>query len=372
MIKSIVVIMVVVVTSSFAGHLEDERITIAVEKMEYIPGPSEFKNVENIGRMISAMLTSGCANRVADFDFISKEDLDKIVQEQIATVQYGGRGARPGKIKGSFFKILGEYSIIGSKIKVAIRFINCETGLLDGSKSFIISGLCDPPEELEQVMEKVYLSMMNAFTVPLSDEERRIIKKEVRIGRASREYLLNAADDFEKGNLDDAIHQAESSIKSNPNVTDAYILQGIIFIEQQKYDQALISLNQAIDIDSDDPCALYNRGRYFYKVNQFAEARADLERAVEIKPFYVDAYCALGVLYWQGFEDASYLAENNFKIALHLTNDTHRNTLLFYSQFLIEKRRFKEAEKMLETYKRVWGDTAVYNNLADALLRQCQ
>jgi len=70
----------------------------------------------------------------------------------------------------------------------------------------------------------------------------------------------------------------------------AHNSQGIIYIEEGKYDQAISEFNKAIEIDSRIAVSYFNRGLVYLGKGQFDEAISDFNKSIEINPRDREAY----------------------------------------------------------------------------------
>lgn len=97
----------------------------------------------------------------------------------------------------------------------------------------------------------------------------------------NRGVLYMRKGDQEKASAD---YQAALAIK--PNLTQAYVNNGASLIRQKKFDEALASLNTALE-DMDSPtraAALYNRAIALDWKQDYNGAYRDLKAALAIKP----------------------------------------------------------------------------------------
>lgn len=85
----------------------------------------------------------------------------------------------------------------------------------------------------------------------------------------------------------------------NPNKSRAYMDEGAnLLLRYSKFDEAEEALTKAIKYDKHNYEAYYYRGCTRINAKKYKEAIADLEKAVEIKPDYADAYFNLGRSYF--------------------------------------------------------------------------
>ena len=89
-----------------------------------------------------------------------------------------------------------------------------------------------------------------------------------------------------KGDQEKATEDYTSALEINPGLTQAHVNQGASLIHQKKFDEAIQSLNTALE-DTDSPTraeALYNRAVALDFKEDYKGAYRDLKAALELKP----------------------------------------------------------------------------------------
>ena len=85
----------------------------------------------------------------------------------------------------------------------------------------------------------------------------------------------------------------------NPSKSRVYVEEGEkLLLRYSKFDEAEEVLTKAIIYDKGNYEAYYYRGCARINAQKYKEAIADLEKAVELKPDYADAYFNLGRTYY--------------------------------------------------------------------------
>jgi predicted O-linked N-acetylglucosamine transferase (SPINDLY family) len=107
--------------------------------------------------------------------------------------------------------------------------------------------------------------------------------------------LSLAIEAHRRGNLDLAEKLYREILSQNPNEPDAIHLLGVIAIQAEQFPSAIALIEQAIAMN---PKAEYygNLGVAFEKMDRLDESQRAYEKAVEIKPEYVEALLNLGVV----------------------------------------------------------------------------
>lgn len=100
------------------------------------------------------------------------------------------------------------------------------------------------------------------------------------------DYLAQGDYEYELGSIEQAIAAYTRAIELDPTSAAAYNNRAYAFMSQQKYDLALSDLNKALELRPDYVNALMNRGdiyNYYYNID-FARAVADYDRVLALDP----------------------------------------------------------------------------------------
>ena len=73
-------------------------------------------------------------------------------------------------------------------------------------------------------------------------------------------------------------------------VATSWINRGVAFLGLGKSEDALVSFNKAIDINSNDPVAWSNKGVALQNLKRYDEAEHHYDQAIKLKPDYAEAY----------------------------------------------------------------------------------
>jgi len=109
---------------------------------------------------------------------------------------------------------------------------------------------------------------------------------EVRINEAPEKELSSAeaninhgADNYQRGQYDEAISDFSKAIEINPRYAQAYLNRGTAYHRIGQYEQAISDLNNAIEINPRYAEAYFNRGGHF-RFHQSDSDKSSLRRSL--------------------------------------------------------------------------------------------
>ena len=70
------------------------------------------------------------------------------------------------------------------------------------------------------------------------------------------------------------------------------------YMENARYDRAIVDFTRAIDLNSDDANAYFNRGRVYREKGDDDRAITDFSKAIGLKPDDTETYNNRGVSYY--------------------------------------------------------------------------
>ncbi|WP_293052536.1 tetratricopeptide repeat protein [Paludibacter sp.] len=108
---------------------------------------------------------------------------------------------------------------------------------------------------------------------------------------ATPEELLKQANElYYKNQYQAVIDLLTNEVLEQHKDARLYNSRGMAFDDWNDYDQAIADYNKAIEIDPEFSSAYYNRGNLWYNKGDYDKAIADYSKAIEIKPNHVNAY----------------------------------------------------------------------------------
>jgi tetratricopeptide (TPR) repeat protein len=128
------------------------------------------------------------------------------------------------------------------------------------------------------------------------------------------------------GRIEDAISAYKTAMawQENALTKDAwpYINMGDLLLDQNRSDEAVSYLQQAIQISSENSKAHELLGKAYTRLNQLVLAQAELERAISLSPQVASLHCMLGPIYRKQSLPAK--AEAEFERCSSLSNPPRR------------------------------------------------
>lgn len=100
-----------------------------------------------------------------------------------------------------------------------------------------------------------------------------------------------------KGEYDKAIVSFNEALELNPSLAVAYSNRGWAHIELGQYEQGIADCGKAIELDPKLAFAYSNRGLAYIKLRQYERGIADCTKAIELNPGLAAAYSNRGLAY---------------------------------------------------------------------------
>jgi hypothetical protein len=106
---------------------------------------------------------------------------------------------------------------------------------------------------------------------------------------AGKEFLDQATQSLQGGQLEQALEFAENALALAPDNPDAYVLKGIAQSQLSRPGEALESFQKAIELAPQLPKAHFNLAVHYYGLGQKSDALASADKAVECDPSHTGA-----------------------------------------------------------------------------------
>lgn len=183
---------------------------------------------------------------------------------------------------------------------------------------------------------------------PVSGDDMQSPSEETELRRRARIRLELAANYFDSGQTPIALDEVKQALNTDPSYSDAHNLLGLIYMRLNEYAQADASFQRALDLRPDDPNLLHNRGWLFCTQKKYPQANEVFLQALA-NPAYVarsKTFMAQGLCYVRSGDEAaaeqafmrSYeLDAGNPVVAYHLSGILFRRNELVRAQFYIRR-----------------------------------
>lgn len=189
-------------------------------------------------------------------------------------------------------------------------------------------------------------------------------------GKTSKQLTEEARILLQKQRYEEAILLLNKAIDKNPENADAFNARGVALFELGKYKDALLDYEQAIRLDSQNYKPFYNRGEVYRVQKKYEQAIADYNRAICLAPSVADVYINRGIAYYNLHDTIQALADFRKAVSLQKENKFawfNLGNLLFFSKNL---EHIQEAALCFETVINIDSTfQKAYVNLAQSYLR---
>ena len=101
---------------------------------------------------------------------------------------------------------------------------------------------------------------------------------------------------YQSGNLDEAEAKANELLKDSPNEVTILNILGVIQDGKGQSDKAIQTYTKALQINDKSPETHFNMGSVFHKIAKNKDARTCYEKAINLKPDFVNAYFNLALV----------------------------------------------------------------------------
>ena len=223
-----------------------------------------------VGSALSAsLLGNDQPTSISGFDTDNPDAYDLYLQAlaERATFSYGGLKAAEDLLKGA---LATDPGFLDAKAELAINYLHqYETGLITRDEA-----MTNCAAMTQQVLAvRADDPMANALRIYVD------IAGDAEAGDPSRVY--------------DAIDQLERLIAENPGIYQIRILLGQILQRVQQYDRALVVHLEALQKEPYNPRVHFELGSLYLLLDRPADARAALERSLELESRQPNAYVRL-------------------------------------------------------------------------------
>ena len=119
------------------------------------------------------------------------------------------------------------------------------------------------------------------------DEAKREFESELSIDPSQPQALTYLGDiEMKRSNLDEALALLSKAVQTKNDIRLAYVDLGAVLMQQKQYQEAVVTLRRAVELDPAQPDAHYRLGRTYQAMGdamesqkEFAKVRALHEKA---------------------------------------------------------------------------------------------
>ncbi|EAW34211.1 hypothetical protein L8106_08891 [Lyngbya sp. PCC 8106] len=104
---------------------------------------------------------------------------------------------------------------------------------------------------------------------------------------------------IESGDYQEAISTLNQAVNLNPGQLEAYLNRGVAYSELNSHASAIANYDKAIQLAPNNAEAYYYRGDEYLQAGNAPKALADYNKAIQFNPNYSQAYLDRGFIYYQ-------------------------------------------------------------------------
>ncbi len=138
---------------------------------------------------------------------------------------------------------------------------------------------------------------------PLYERPKRCLKiladlESQKINHRTAAHLFKGLSYYYRDRFQEALVQDNLALQINPRYERAYSARGGVYFGMNRYDQAVADYTRALEIDPQYAGAYYNRGCVHLKTRQYESAMADFDRTLKINPKHAGAFHNRGIAHF--------------------------------------------------------------------------
>jgi tetratricopeptide (TPR) repeat protein len=238
---------------------------------------SDANNRPSSGQLVQALAYQYF--NAYEFDVLERSQLQNILNEQKLSASGlldSSQQMRVGRLLGVDAIVTGDVSIwednsSGSNAGIYLRVIDVKTGQMVYACYGYFNQLMSKPviSNAQYIMNVLVRSWVEPNEIINSEFQDHVVKGSVL---------------FQKGKYEDAIVSLNQALAINPKSAQAYGARSEIYMRLQNYRQALDDLNQSLVFNPYSYRVFIAHGRANYQIGKWQEAKSDFSRALELNP----------------------------------------------------------------------------------------
>lgn len=210
----------------------------------------------------------------------------------------------------NFTEIRKEYEQLSSAIKKSPRSADLykSRGLVllklkkydDALKDYAKSISLNPDDNWIAYKDRgiILSQLLNRDSEAITEYNKGLSLKSLPINYKNALLLGRSLANIKLGYYSDAVNDCKSMISIDPNQWEAYNNIGFVYVQQQKYTDAITNYDRAILINPNlNWEAFYSRGFAKFKLNLYKDAVEDISIAIRRNPNSIDSYRVRGISY---------------------------------------------------------------------------
>lgn len=115
---------------------------------------------------------------------------------------------------------------------------------------------------------------------------------------AHKEFLKGQKLLDEKTDLDGSAKHFRKAIQVYDKYSEAYMMLGLVYLDEQKYEDSYAALQKSTELDPNAPGAYMALGTVLNQEKKYQEAEKALTRGLELKPDVAEGHYELSRTYW--------------------------------------------------------------------------
>ena len=135
-------------------------------------------------------------------------------------------------------------------------------------------------------------------SVPVSGPSASVSALDTAAPSTAHDNVENASDLMTKGNVEEGIKLLQKAVAEYPKYPEAYLLMGVAYSSQKKWDDAETSLQKSVELNQQNGAAYVALGAVENEKKKYPEAEKYLLKAAMLSPDSADVHSELGRTYF--------------------------------------------------------------------------
>jgi tetratricopeptide (TPR) repeat protein len=263
-----------------------------------------------------------------------KEKLDEQIQMAKQSIDFLNREAEISQ--ASIQKIETLKSQFIAQLNSLLSEVNQAKSEVLQEFSQVKASLLNQMEVKEEIKEMKLYSVTSAKILPFPKPPEPLI---------ADDYFKQGEALYLQGFYEDALTSIERALEINPNLDEAWYYKGNALVKLQQYDSAIEAYHQSIALKPDRNDVWYQRGNAFVRLKLYQDALNSYDQAIAIKPDDYNSWHNRAVMLWKLGRDDDAL--NSYDQAIAIKPDDYE---LWHNRGVLlgKLKRYQEA---IESYQ---------------------